>query len=307
MVIESGVLTGDQFLVAFRERAKELSCLYTVEELFERPGITLPGIIRGIVEAIPGGWKYPEVCRASVSYGGVLYHQPDFVETPWAMHSTIVSHGNVVGKISVYYVRERPAADEGPFLKEERRLIDAIADRIGRRVLYEKLKDVFDSHPSGPGSAPPWRSILDLLQSTDISLFMRMSRKMLTLLSTTGDAEAGDLLARYHLMFAGAQQTLSPDANAPLRMRQETISPEITDEIFRMAEKHYGNAGILGRIQKWVMEDRSAFLVKILEDPGHRSRRSTRPWTGTSASPRPRGRRCRRRSGGTASRSSGGS
>jgi pyruvate,water dikinase len=267
MVIESGVLTGDHFLVAFRERAKELSCLYTVEELFERPGISLPGIIRGIVEAIPGGWKYPEVCRASVNYGGVLYHQPDFIETPWAMHSTIVSHGNVVGKVSVYYVRERPAADEGPFLKEERRLIDAIADRLGRRVLYEKLKDVFDGHPSGPGSGPQWRSILDLLQQTDVSLFMRMSRKMLTLLSSTGDEEAGDLLARYHLMFAGAQELLSPDSNAPLRMRQETISAEITDEIFRMAEKHYGNAGILGRIQKWVMEDRSAILVKILEDP----------------------------------------
>ena len=33
----------------------------------------------------------------------------------------------VVGRISVCYIEERPPADAGPFLKEERKLINTIA------------------------------------------------------------------------------------------------------------------------------------------------------------------------------------
>ena len=80
----------DSLLTALRERAKELSCLYSVEELFNRPGITLPEIVRGIVEAIPPGWQYPEICRAFISYGGESYFPPDFAETPWVMRADIV-------------------------------------------------------------------------------------------------------------------------------------------------------------------------------------------------------------------------
>ncbi len=258
----------ENLLVELRERAKELSCLYTVEELFNRPGISLPDIIRGIVDAIPAGWQYPELCRASISHAGETYHRPDFAETPWVMHSEILSQDVVVGMVSVYYTAERPAADEGPFLKEERRLIDAIADRLGRRILFEKLKDVFDHQPAVPGGDPQWRVILELLQKTDARLFLRMSRKMLNLLSSAGNEEASDLLARYHLMFAGEAQSTSVDSNRPMRFRIGTISPEVTDEIFDMAGKYLSHTEILNNIQKWIMEDRSAFLVKILEDPG---------------------------------------
>jgi DNA-binding CsgD family transcriptional regulator len=36
-----------------------------------------------------------------------------------------------VGEVAIFYLEERPPADEGPFLKEERALLDALADRIG--------------------------------------------------------------------------------------------------------------------------------------------------------------------------------
>jgi DNA-binding CsgD family transcriptional regulator len=37
-----------------------------------------------------------------------------------------------VGSVEVYYLRKKPESDEGPFLKEERALIDAVAERLGR-------------------------------------------------------------------------------------------------------------------------------------------------------------------------------
>ena len=266
--MEENSQSMDHLLVALRERAKELSCLYTVEELFNRTGISLPEIIRGIVDAIPAGWQYPEICRAAISYAGETYRQQEFVETHWVQHAEIVTQDTVVGTVSVYYTDERPAADEGPFLKEERRLIETIADRLGRRILFERLKDVFEEHPAGQGGDPQWRVILGLLQKTDTRLFLRISRKMLNLLSSSGHEEASELLARFHLMFTGEEKSSDSDGNRPLRFNQDTVSPGLSDEIFEMAGKHLNHTEIVNNLQKWIMEDRSAFLVKILEDPG---------------------------------------
>jgi pyruvate,water dikinase len=266
--MEENSQSMDHLLVALRERAKELSCLYTVEELFNRIGITLPGIIRGIVDAIPEGWQYPDICRASISYAGEVYRSREFVETPWVLHADIVAQDTVVGTVSVYYTEERPDADEGPFLKEERRLVETIADRLGRRILFEKLKEVFEDHPAGQGGEPQWRIILGLLEKTDTRLFLRISRKMLNLLSSSGHEEASELLARFHMVFAGDREPTDADGNRPMRFTQEVISPGLSDEIFEMAGKYLNHGEIVGNLQKWIMEDRSAFLVKILEDPG---------------------------------------
>ena len=40
--------------------------------------------------------------------------------------------GKLVGAIEVFYEQQFPKADEGPFLKEERRLLDTIAERLGQ-------------------------------------------------------------------------------------------------------------------------------------------------------------------------------
>ena len=40
-----------------------------------------------------------------------------------------------VGEVAILYLEERPAADEGPFLREERALLDALAERIGSAAM----------------------------------------------------------------------------------------------------------------------------------------------------------------------------
>jgi len=43
------------------------------------------------------------------------------------------------GVVEVYYLEEKPEIDEGPFLKEERNLIEAIAERLGRITDRKKI------------------------------------------------------------------------------------------------------------------------------------------------------------------------
>jgi two-component sensor histidine kinase len=49
--------------------------------------------------------------------------------------------GSVVGKIEVGYLEERPEQDEGLFLKEERLLLEALAERLGRIIERERTAE----------------------------------------------------------------------------------------------------------------------------------------------------------------------
>ncbi len=46
------------------ERVKDLSCLYAISKLIERPGVSFEEIARDTMALIPPGWQYPEItCR----------------------------------------------------------------------------------------------------------------------------------------------------------------------------------------------------------------------------------------------------
>ena len=58
--------SGEQILHALRERAKELNCLYAVDEILSRHGQPIADVLRSVAEALPAGWQYTDICRARV-------------------------------------------------------------------------------------------------------------------------------------------------------------------------------------------------------------------------------------------------
>ena len=115
---------------ALRERVKELTCLYSLAQLAERPGITLEEILHGTAELLPPAWQYPEIAAARITFNGRAYATANFREGGQAQSAPIAVNGRPRGSIDVVYIEERPELDEGPFLKEERSLIDAIARHV---------------------------------------------------------------------------------------------------------------------------------------------------------------------------------
>ncbi|MBI4775235.1 MAG: sigma 54-interacting transcriptional regulator [Deltaproteobacteria bacterium] len=116
------------------ERVKELNCLYGIARLVERPGVLLEEVLGGVVNLIPPSWQFPEITCARIVVLGEEYKTANFRETGWKQAATIVADGRPTGSLEVFYLEERPESDEGPFLKEERKLIDAIAGRLGKIV-----------------------------------------------------------------------------------------------------------------------------------------------------------------------------
>lgn len=133
---------GKQRELAFDlgERIKDLSCLYSVAELVADRSLSLEEILHGTVERIPPGWQYPEATCARISVEGQAYQTEGFKETAWRQAADIVVADKSVGALEVYYLEEKPQRDEGPFLGEERSLIDAIAERLGH-VIEQKRSE----------------------------------------------------------------------------------------------------------------------------------------------------------------------
>lgn len=252
-----------------QERAKELSCLYRVEELLQ-PDRDIGDICRGIIEAIPPGWQYPEICRARIVLENSIYRSPDFHETPWSLSAEIKVMDQAVGGIQVYYLMETPTENGNPFLKEETKLVNTIADRLGGFLTYRKMRVVFHGYRTAAqdlqdATKIEWRVVLDLLRQTDLDLYLRITHKMLNHMCWNGIEEAKALLQRVSPAPPGEEEELLKDANRPHQKRiMAAVNEALSEQTFDIAGEQLGSAEILSLIQKWIQEDKLSFLIKSL-------------------------------------------
>jgi two-component system NtrC family sensor kinase len=113
--------------VALRERIKELTCLYDIAQIASQPNKSLEYILQGIVKVLPSAWQYPEATLAQLVLDGVSYTTSDFPANCQKQSTDIFVNGKPRGFIEIGYVEQKPELDEGPFLKEERSLLNEIA------------------------------------------------------------------------------------------------------------------------------------------------------------------------------------
>jgi hypothetical protein len=250
------------------ERAKELSCLYTVEEILSNFNLSLEEVFRRVIKVIPPGWQFPELCQVRVLYGSDAYTSPDFEETPYVQTADIRVHETVLGRISVSYRKPTPEADSGPFLKGEVKLIETIGERLGHFILHQRLRQMYEEMSEERRSIveakASWRTALDLLRNTDQALFLRISRQMINYLGWRGVSEARDLIQRHGEGREG--EGLFGEANWPQEKESLDRLLRLSEETFQIASANLTDEEILGRIQKWISEDRSRSAVKTMEN-----------------------------------------
>jgi pyruvate, water dikinase len=251
---------------ALQERAKELNCLYQVGELLNQPHRDLEEIFRAIVEIIPGGWQYPGLCQARILLPDLTIAPPNFDVTPWVQSAHIVVQDEIVGTIQVSYREQMPRSDEGPFLKEERKLLEAIAERIASVVMQRRLKAAFEHLGEIPGATADrheWQVVVEFLRDTDPALLKRIARKLINHLSWTGVPQAKELLQRSGTSLSVQAGDLL-DENRPLRSEAKVL--DFTKEAFQIAEQHLTEAEILSCVTTWIKENKAGFLVRALEN-----------------------------------------
>ncbi len=125
------------------ERVRELGCLYGVIKLIENNTNSIDDILQGVVDSIPPSWQYPDVTCARIIFDGKEFKTSNFKETELKQSSEIITDDKK-GVIEVHYLEGKPESDKGPFLKEERHLIDGLGIQLGniieRKLAEEKIQ-----------------------------------------------------------------------------------------------------------------------------------------------------------------------
>jgi PAS domain S-box-containing protein len=115
---------------AQKQRVKELTLLQSISQIIQKED-SCESIYQKIVYAMPKAWCYPEIACARIICEGQSYQTEHFSETDWCLSADFKVEGKSAGAVEVFYLEERPAKDEGPFIKEERDLIDLCTERLG--------------------------------------------------------------------------------------------------------------------------------------------------------------------------------
>lgn len=112
------------------ERLKEMRLLFKISQFSAELEQSIDHFLMNTVQSMPQAWHYPEITCARIRLEDMEYLTKNFRVTRWCQQADIKSRGKKVGVVEVYYLKQMPELDEGPFLKEERELIETIANQI---------------------------------------------------------------------------------------------------------------------------------------------------------------------------------
>ena len=141
----SGLIARNQLEILLhenRERIKELTGIHRTTEILKK-GKTLEESLHEICRFLPEAWQYPEYTAAKITLEDKVFRSFPFKETSWVQVQTFETADNRKGSIEIYYLKEFPEADEGPFLEEERRLLDDLAALISETVSKYSMQRLF--------------------------------------------------------------------------------------------------------------------------------------------------------------------
>ena len=253
-------------LDTLKERAKELDCLYQVDEILGNSRLTLTEMFERIVLVLPSGFRFPEVCRVEIAYDNHRYQSADFARSRISDGVDIKAGGKVVGRITVTYIDEVSKTDEGYFLEKEKRLIKTIADRIeqtifqksgafNRRVTFQK-RMVFQTS---------YRCRLDGNNSTLTEnrpgYASSFAGRWLIISAIAGSESRAELCKQFR--FKGV--SVAGEVNFPSQMLPLGDLAKISEKAFSIASKHMTDGEISTRLMKWIQETKAYTLIKTID------------------------------------------
>lgn len=112
-----------------QERVKELRLLHDAARLLQQNRTSALELLQRLVGMFPEAWQYSECCEARIAYRDTEAATAGWRDSPWKQSVEFTtSHGK--GSVEVIYTEARPEADEGPFLKEERALLESLTEML---------------------------------------------------------------------------------------------------------------------------------------------------------------------------------
>lgn len=145
-------------LSSLNERAKELNCLYEVDEVLKNNTLSTEEMFLRLCRVIPKGWQHAEICRALIVFDGKEYSSGELKKTELRQFSRFEC-GSVKGEINIYYIKPIRQEHRSIFLPEEQKLLNTIAGKLQQQIEYRIMKEIIAQHPApknrNTGNASP--------------------------------------------------------------------------------------------------------------------------------------------------------
>jgi len=126
------------------ERIKELRCLYQINSLITNTELTEEGLFEEVCKLIPPSFKFPLLCHSRIRIKNKTYGGNNFPTNFPILSKTFVANEQEI-IIEVTYSKETAQEYQGPFLKEEVELLDAITNLLSNYLIrtstFHKLQN----------------------------------------------------------------------------------------------------------------------------------------------------------------------
>ncbi len=159
----------EQLVDNLNERKKELECLYKIDDILKDFNLDIEAVFKLLLDVIPVGWRYPDICKLRIGYGDVMVEADGFKTTDLKQSAELMIDDVVVGEIVLCYIKPI-RAEKGIFLNEENRLFSTITEKINQYLSFRQLKDNFEKSKKGKlditdDSFTKWMSSLKLTEA----------------------------------------------------------------------------------------------------------------------------------------------
>ncbi len=134
----------ERIIAEKKERLKELACINRTTQILKE-GKSPAETLRKVVQILPDAWQYPERTVARIVFEDEEYRSRNFATSNWCQSQDFHTVSGKKGSIEIYYLQKFRDLDEGPFLKEERDLINNLCSIIANFIDSIEAREIFQN------------------------------------------------------------------------------------------------------------------------------------------------------------------
>jgi two-component system sporulation sensor kinase C len=129
-----------------RARVRELACLSAASKMLATAQTGFHEVLHALADLLPPAMADPDGACARITLAGNEITTAGFKETPWWISADIESAGEVLGRLEVFYAEGVSQRENGPFLSEERELVDMLARELAGFEVRRKARMEIAEH-----------------------------------------------------------------------------------------------------------------------------------------------------------------
>ncbi len=232
---------------ALNERAKELECMYAVDEILQNRRMTLAEAMAALPSSIARGFSWPDACRVRIMLNGASYGPADYDKAECVCSAPITIDGLEVGRVEAGYIISQLEGQTCSLEDNEGKLLRSIAGNISRYALSSQRE---------------LSMLLDMLEKIDPDMLIRVCDKLRYHLESIGAGGAVDPL----LQKMGLKEHMTyGEVNAPLPEAQAIDTRELTSRLIAIATSYLSSAETYSLFSEWIQQERVFSLVKTID------------------------------------------